>query len=66
MTTQLNCIEERVIAVSRRLNLRQIEAAKASKESGRPAIHVIRCEVEALRIDIMQGRAAQALPQAWS
>jgi tetratricopeptide (TPR) repeat protein len=43
--------------------VRQLESAEASRQAGKPAIYVIRDEVEALRIDIMQGRAAEALPQ---
>jgi tetratricopeptide (TPR) repeat protein len=42
---------------------RQIESAEASKKSGRPAIHAITAELEALRIDIVQGQVAVALPQ---
>ena len=42
---------------------RQLESAKAWKQAGSPAIYVIASELEALRIDIMQGRAAEALPQ---
>ncbi len=41
----------------------QIESAEASKKAGRPAINVIGSELEALRIDILQGQAAQALPE---
>lgn len=42
---------------------RQVEAAEAYKNAGDPAIHVIARELEALRIDIMQGQASAALPQ---
>ncbi|MFN0172509.1 MAG: CHAT domain-containing protein [Bryobacteraceae bacterium] len=42
---------------------RQLESAEASKKAGRPAVYGIGSELEALRIDIIQGRAAQALPQ---
>ena len=36
---------------------------RPSKQAGRPEVDVIASELEALRIDIMQGRAAEALPQ---
>jgi tetratricopeptide (TPR) repeat protein len=42
---------------------RRLESAEANKKVGSPAVNVIGQEVEALRIDIMQGRAAEALPQ---
>ncbi|MCP5528667.1 MAG: CHAT domain-containing protein [Verrucomicrobiales bacterium] len=42
---------------------RQLEAAEAHKKAGNPAIHVIGRELEALRIDIMQGKVAAALPE---
>ncbi|MDA1056092.1 MAG: tetratricopeptide repeat protein, partial [Planctomycetota bacterium] len=42
---------------------RQLEAAEADKSAGNPAINVIGSELEALRIDIMQGEVAAALPQ---
>ena len=42
---------------------RQLESAEAFKNTGRPAIHVIGSELEALRIDIKQGQVAAALPQ---
>ncbi len=45
---------------------RHIESAEAEKKAGRPAIHVIGSELEALRIDIIQGRVAQALPEVES
>ena len=42
---------------------RQLESAEASKKAGSPAIEIIGRELEALRIEIMQGQSAQALPQ---
>jgi tetratricopeptide (TPR) repeat protein len=42
---------------------RYAESAEAHKKAGRPAIHVIASELEALRIDIMEGDVAAALPQ---
>lgn len=45
---------------------RRLESAEAEKKWGGPAISIIHSEVEALRIDIMQGRAVQALPQVES
>jgi tetratricopeptide (TPR) repeat protein len=42
---------------------RHLDNAEAEKKAGRPIVHVIRSGVEALRIDIVQGRAAQALAQ---
>ena len=42
---------------------RHLESAEVSKKAGSPAVNVIRSELEALRIEIMQGRAAEALPQ---
>ncbi len=42
---------------------RHLDSAEAEKKAGRPAVNVIGSELEALRIDIMQGQAAQALPQ---
>jgi len=42
---------------------RQLESAEAEKQAGNPAIKVIASELEALRIDIMQGEAEAALPQ---
>ena len=42
---------------------RHLESAEAHKKAGSPAVNVIGSELEALRIDIMQGRAAEALPQ---
>ncbi len=40
-----------------------LDSAEASKKAGRPAIHVIGRELEALRIDIMQGKVAAAMPE---
>lgn len=42
---------------------RLVESVEARKNAGRPAVDVIGMELEALRIDIMQGRHAEALPQ---
>jgi tetratricopeptide (TPR) repeat protein len=42
---------------------RQLESAEASKKAGRRAVNVIVSELEVLRIDIMQGQSAEALPQ---
>jgi tetratricopeptide (TPR) repeat protein len=42
---------------------RRIEEAEARKNAGSPAINIIGSELEALRIDIMQGQAAAALPE---
>jgi tetratricopeptide (TPR) repeat protein len=42
---------------------RQLDATEAHKKAGRPAINVIASELEALRIDIMQGQVAAALPE---
>ena len=42
---------------------RRLESAEASRRAGRPEVDVIATELEALRIDIMQLRAAEALPQ---
>jgi tetratricopeptide (TPR) repeat protein len=42
---------------------RLLDSAEASRKAGRPAIHALRSEVETLRIDIMQDKAKQALPQ---
>lgn len=41
---------------------RRLESAEIHKKAGRQ-VHVIMSELEALRIDIMQGQAATALPQ---
>ncbi len=45
---------------------RQLESAEAKKKAGRPAVNVIGSELEALRIEILQGQSAQALPQVES
>jgi tetratricopeptide (TPR) repeat protein len=45
---------------------RHLESAEAEKNAGSPAVHVIAHELEALRIDIMEGKAAEALPQVES
>ena len=42
---------------------RRVEEAEAHQKAGRPAVHVICSELEALRIDIMEGKLAEALPQ---
>lgn len=42
---------------------RHLDSAEAMKQAGSPAINVISRELEALRIDIMQGRVDVALPQ---
>jgi tetratricopeptide (TPR) repeat protein len=42
---------------------RRLDSAEALKKAGQPAVDVLGSELEALRIDIMQGQAAQALPQ---
>lgn len=42
---------------------RQLESAESKKNAGLPTVNAIASELEALRIDIMQGAAAQALPQ---
>jgi tetratricopeptide (TPR) repeat protein len=42
---------------------RLLESVEARKSAGPPAIDVIGIELEALRIDIMQGQAAEALPE---
>jgi len=45
---------------------RHMESAEAHKKAGSPAVHVIAYELEALRIDIMEGNVAGALPQVES
>jgi tetratricopeptide (TPR) repeat protein len=40
-----------------------LDSAETKKKVGRPAIHVVGSELEALRIDIMQGKVATALPE---
>ena len=42
---------------------RLIEAAEADRQAGNPEVEVLRSELEALRIDIMQGRAEAARPE---
>ena len=42
---------------------RRLESAEAYMKAGRPVLYVIAQELEALRIDTMEGRAAEALPQ---
>ncbi len=42
---------------------RLLEAAEAHKKADHPAIHVIGSELEALRIDILQGQVTAAQPQ---
>ncbi len=42
---------------------RQLESAEAFKNANRPAVNVIGSELGALRIEIMQGHVAKALPQ---
>ncbi|MDS4032027.1 MAG: CHAT domain-containing protein [Candidatus Contendobacter sp.] len=42
---------------------RQLEAAEIKKQTGRSQVDVIGSELEALRIDVMQGQVKAALPQ---
>jgi tetratricopeptide (TPR) repeat protein len=42
---------------------RHLDSAEAEKKAGKPAVYVIGSELEALRIDILRGQVAQALPQ---
>lgn len=42
---------------------RHLDSAEAEKQAGSPAINIIGSELEALRIDIMQGRVDAALPE---
>jgi hypothetical protein len=42
---------------------RKLDSAQAHQQAGNPTINVIGCELEALRIDIMQDKVATALPQ---
>lgn len=42
---------------------RQLESAEAHREAGNPEIHVLGSELGALRIDVRQGHAAEALPE---
>jgi tetratricopeptide (TPR) repeat protein len=45
---------------------RHLESAEAEKKAGKPAVYVIGSELEALRIDIKEGKVAEALPQVES
>jgi tetratricopeptide (TPR) repeat protein len=45
---------------------RYAESAEANKKAGSPAVDVIASDLEALRIDIMEGKVAEALPQVES
>lgn len=40
-----------------------LESAEAEKQAGTPQVHVIGSELEALRIDILQGQVETALPE---
>jgi len=42
---------------------KQLESARLLERAGRSAVDVLGSELEALRIDVMQGRAAGALPE---
>jgi tetratricopeptide (TPR) repeat protein len=42
---------------------RQLDSVEAAKKAGQPEIEVISSELEALRIDIMQGQVAGAFPE---
>ncbi|GAB6042971.1 CHAT domain-containing protein [Endothiovibrio diazotrophicus] len=42
---------------------RHLESAEANKQAGRPLIHGIARELEALRVDVMQGRVEEARPE---
>ena len=42
---------------------RRLESVEAAKKAGRPEIEVLGSELEALRIEIMQGQVARALPE---
>jgi tetratricopeptide (TPR) repeat protein len=46
-----------------RARLLHLQAATASKKADRPAIYIVGSELEALRIEILQGRATKAWPQ---
>lgn len=46
-----------------RAGLRALERAEALRKAGAPAVYVISSELEALRIDVWRGKAAQALPR---
>ena len=47
------------LEAAKQLNLR---SANAHRQAGSPEVHVIQREMEALRIDVYRGEAAQALP----
>ncbi|HYR06953.1 MAG TPA: AAA family ATPase [Longimicrobium sp.] len=42
---------------------RHLDSAEAEKKAGSPAVYIVISELEALRIDIMQGNASEAMPQ---
>lgn len=42
---------------------RQLESAEAKKKAGRPQVNVIGSELEALHIDVKQGKVVSALPE---
>jgi tetratricopeptide (TPR) repeat protein len=42
---------------------RQLDSVEAAKKAGHPAIEILGSELEALRIDTMQGQVAAALPE---
>lgn len=42
---------------------RLLESAEAERRAGRPAVYVIGRELEALRVDVLQGKAAAAGPE---
>jgi hypothetical protein len=42
---------------------RQLEAATAQRNGGRPEIDILGSELQALRIDVMQGKAEAALQE---
>ncbi len=42
---------------------RQLESAEAKNRAGSPLVNVIGSELEALRIDLMQGRVEEAMPE---
>lgn len=42
---------------------RQLEAAEATKNAGKPAVNIVGSELEALRIKIMQGRVEEVVSQ---
>lgn len=43
--------------------MRHLESAKAKEEASEPAVYAVGSELEALRIDVLQGRVDEALPQ---